>query len=109
MNHTHRQPRDDALPEYASIEAFVEYCYEDERETFDHNDLGELAFRLKLSRCTVRKSLESYGLRLATRAPEKRVRGFTSNPHDRWYGPGSCPTHGGSGYEQINGFAGRKG
>ena len=106
---TMNKPRDDALPEYASLEAFVEYCLEDERETFDHVDLGELAFRLQRSRCAVRKDLEGYGLKLIVRAPEKRVRGFTSNPHDRWYGPGSCPSHGGSGHEQINGFAGRRG
>lgn len=96
-------------PEHETIEAFVEFCMDDERESFTHEDLGELAYALKRSRSKVRAELESYGLRLEARAPEKQVRGFTSNPHDRWYGPGACRTHGGSGWEQIQGFAGQKG
>ena len=99
----------DTAPEYESVEAFVEECYDDERDTFTHADLGELAYRLKKSRSVVRKELEGYGLTLAERPKERRVRGFTSNPHDRWYGPGACKTHGGTGWEQINGFAGQEG
>lgn len=96
-------------PEYESIEAFVQECMDDERATFTHEELGELAFNLRKSRSKIRAELESYGLSLAMRPIEKRTRGFTSNPHDRWFGPGACPTHGGSGWEQINGFAGRIG
>lgn len=96
-------------PEFESIETFVQECMDDDRDTFTHEDLGELAYRLQRSRSKVRADLEGYGLKLAERAPEKRVRGFTANPHDRWYGPGSSPTHGGTGYEQINGFAGQEG
>lgn len=99
----------DTIPEYESIEAFVEECYNDERETFTHEDLGELAYRLRMSRSVVRKELEGYGLLLAKRAPERRVRGFTTSSHDRWYGPGASKTHGGTGWEQINGFAGQEG
>ncbi len=101
--------KDIDAPEFESVEAFVEFCMDDERDTFDHEDLGELAFRLQRSRNKVRSELESYGLKLAERPNEKRVRGFTANPHDRWYGPGSSPSHGGSGWEQITGFAGQKG
>lgn len=96
-------------PEYESIEAFVQYLMDEERTTFDHNDLGELAYGLQKSRCKVRADLEGYGLTLAPRAVEKRVRGFTANPHDRWYGPGACRSYGGSGWEQITGFAGQRG
>lgn len=98
-----------SAPEYESIEAFVEECLDDERDTFTHVDLGELAYALQMSRCKVRAELESFGLRLEERAKERRTRGFTTSSHDRWFGPGSCKTHGGSGWEQINGFAGQTG
>ena len=53
--------------------------------------------------------VKGYGLKIGERPIVREVRGFTSNPHDRWYGKGSSPTHGGSGWEQITGFAGPKG
>lgn len=99
----------DNAPEYESVESFVEFCMEDDRDTFSHEDLGELAFRLRRSRSKLRAELESYGLKLAERAKERHVRGFTTSSHDRWYGPGASPTHGGTGWEQINGFAGQEG
>jgi hypothetical protein len=39
--------------------------------------------------------VRSWGLTLAERVPPKRVRGFTTSSHDRWFGPGSEPTHAG--------------
>lgn len=98
----------DVDPEHESIEAFVEYMMDDERETFTHADLNQLAAATQTSNHKVRAELEGYGLRLARRANDKRVRGVTSNPHDRWYGPGAERTHGGSGWEQINGFGGQE-
>lgn len=93
-------------PEYESIESFLEFLVDDERNTFTHEDLGELAYGLQMSRSKVRAELESYGLTLAVRPVEKPVRGFTSNSHNRWHGN---PCGGGSGHEQITGFAGRNG
>ena len=95
--------------EYLSVEAFVEFCMDDERTTFTHVELGELAYATKTSRCKVRKELEGYGLTLEPRAALKRTRGFTTNSNDRFYGPGSEKMHGGSGHEQIRGMAGQKG
>ncbi len=92
-----------SAPEFASIEAFVEFCLEDERTHFTHQDLRDLAYRLKRSGSKIRPELESYGLHLAERKPEVRVRGFTTSSHDRWFGPGSSPTHGGSGFEPVFG------
>jgi len=96
------------FPEYESVEAFVEDCFDDERDHFTTGDMQALnaATRMRLS--DVRKALEGYGLLFVPRKPQKRVRGFTSNPHDRWYGKGSDRTYGGSGWEQISGFAGDK-
>jgi len=53
--------------------------------------------------------VKNAGLTVGPREVPKAVRGFHSNSHDRWSGPGSCKTHGGSGHEQISGFAGQKG
>ena len=99
----------DVDPEHESVEAFVEYLMDDERDTFTADDLNQLACATKRSNHKVRAELESYGLRLARREKARRVRGVTSNPHDRWYGPGAERTFGGSGWEQINGFGGQDG
>ena len=96
-------------PEYESIESFVEDCLDDDLDTFDHADLAELAYRLRRSRSVIRKDLESWGLTLRVRPVDRQVRGFTTSSNDRYFGPGAAPMHGGSGWEQINGFAGQKG
>ena len=92
-------------PEHKSIEAFVQYCIDDDITEFTHTDLTALSFSLKTSPSKVRKQLEEYGLTLATRPTVKSVRGFTTSSNDRWYGPGSCPTHGGAGIDSATGRA----
>ena len=96
-------------PEHASVETFAEYLFDDERETFDHSDLALLGESTNERRQVIRRELESYGFTLSKRDPVRRVRGVTSNSHDRWYGPGSSRSHGGSGWEQINRFGGQEG
>lgn len=98
-----------AEPEYASLDDFVQFCMDDDRGTFTHVELRALAVNTRKSGSKLRAELESFGLALETREVVKKTRGFTANPHDRWYGPGACPSHGGSGHEQIRGFAGQKG
>lgn len=85
-----------SAPEYKSVEDFVQYLMDDERSEFSHEDLQALNYRTRQPVQKIRKELESYGLRLQERSPEKKPRGFQSPDHDRWYGPGSSPTHGGS-------------
>lgn len=46
------------------------------------------------------------GLSVGKRGVAKRVRTISSNPHDRW---SASPTHGGSGWQQVSGFAGDEG
>lgn len=94
-------------PEFESVEAFVEFLMDDEVEVFTAEDLQTLSASTQTSIKRLRAELEGWGLSLAHRPFERRVRGFTANPHDRWHGLGSCKTHGGSGWEQINGFAGK--
>lgn len=93
-------------PEYDSIEAFAEYLLDDEREEFTHLDLGCLNRRLGIPTRTIRVALEDFGFRLKIREKERSIRGFTANSHDRWAGN---PCAGGSGWEQIPGFAGHQG
>lgn len=92
-------------PEYASVDAFAEFLADDERTEYTHEDLTALNFRLRRPIAAIRAELESYGFRLATREPEKQVRGFTSSSHDRWFGKGSLPTHGGAGIDTSTGRA----
>lgn len=93
-------------PELESIETFVQFCMDEEHLTFSHLDLRALALNCQMSGSKVRAELEGYGLTLGERKPPKKVRGFTANNHNRWHGN---PCGGGSGWEQINGFAGRAG
>jgi hypothetical protein len=86
-------------PEFSSIETFVQFCYDDERKEYSHEELCALNFRTRLLIQKIRAELSKYGLLLATRPIEKHIRGFTTNSHDRWDGPGSCPSHGGSGFD----------
>lgn len=95
--------------EFASVEDFVEFLVDDDRTGFDWRHLNCLSSRTGRSNRELRRELESWGFVLAERQAPRQHRGFNSNPHDRWYGPGSCPTHGGSGWEEITGMAGRKG
>ena len=92
-------------PEYTSLEDFVQFLLDDERDTYTHEDLAALNFRTRMPINSIRKELEGYGFKLAVRAPVKQVRGFTSSSHDRWYGKGSLPTHGGAGIDAFTGRA----
>lgn len=71
--------------------------------------LSALAEELGLALAAVVALAKAAGLDVGPRPVAKASRGFTANSHDRWSGPGSCATHGGSGWEQISGFAGQKG
>lgn len=93
-------------PELASIEAFAEYLIDDDRTTFTLADCQALGVSIRLSNQKIRLALESYGFKFIPPEHGRTVRGFTSNSHDRWYGPGSAATHGGSGQTNIAGFAG---
>ena len=80
-------------PEHASISAFVEHCLEDDRVTFSHEDMTSLYEATKIPPSSIRIQLEGWGLRLELRESVRRVRGFLSNPNDRF---SACPMHGGA-------------
>ncbi len=100
----------EVAPEYQSVEAFGEFLLDEARTSFTYAEADALAKALGQSVASyVIQKLKAYGFTMTERSEPKRVRGFRTSSNDRWYGPGSCRTHGGSGWEQIAGFAGQKG
>ncbi len=95
-----KNPDDD---EYESVEAFVEHLIDWDTDEYDHWDLQCLNYRLGTAAAYIRRELEGYGLKLKQRPRDQEVRGFTSNPNDRWQ---ASPTHGGGGGDAIVGIAG---
>lgn len=95
-------------PEYASVLTFVEFLLEEGRTTFQHYDAGRLSAATGRTAAEIRAELQSWGLRVEE-LPRPKGRGFLSSSHDRYFGPGSEKMHGGSGWEQVNGFAGDEG
>jgi len=91
---------------YASVEEFASELLDDDRESFGFEEAEAVAEVLGLSAQDVIFELRDYGFRYEGRAAEKRVRGFTTSSNDRWT---AYPSHGGSGWEQINGFGGQEG
>jgi len=90
-----------SAPEYKSIEDFAQFLIDDERTEFTHEDLAALNYRLRKQVAEIKKELEAYGFKLAEREKESKARGFKTSDHDRWYGPGSDKTHGGSGFSNF--------
>ncbi len=85
-------------PEYDSVEDFVQYLMDDDKHQFSHEDLAALNYRLKKPVQSLKKELESYGLSMLTREPEKKVRGISDNPH------GTSPfsgMSGGAAYQSV--------
>ena len=89
-------------PEYLSVEAFVTFMMEDDREFFTHEDLSALHENLGRPHRSLRRELESYGCKMARRSKATSVRGFTANPHNRWAGNPMC---GGGGGNAIMGMS----
>ena len=96
-------------PELESVEAFASYLLAEDRSSFSFAEATALADSLGVHVSGVIRELKSYGFAQDARPIPKAVRGFLTSSHDRYYGPGSSPSHGGSGWEQIGGLAGRAG
>jgi len=92
-----------------AVEAFVEDVSDEDRAEVSFQEVEAIAEAVGIHLSTIVALVKGYGIKIGERKPVREVRGFRSNSHDRWYGKGSSPTHGGSGWEQISGFAGQKG
>jgi hypothetical protein len=91
---------------YASVEAYVEEVEDDETPSFDWRVMACIAFNVRRPRHLIRLDLEGYGLRFVPRENQRSFHTVGDNRHDRWAGN---PCAGGSGWEQIEGFAGKEG
>jgi len=94
----------------AALVTFCEELLEDDRTSFLFKEAEALAFELGYSIATpVIQGLKKLGLDMIERLPPRKVRGVRTSSNDRYFGPGSSKCHGGSGHEQISGFAGQRG
>lgn len=93
----------------AAITLFVEEKTDNDETNFSFEEAEAVAEESGIHVSSVVQAVKGYGLTMMERPVEKRVRGFRTSSNDRFFGPGSSPMHGGSGAEQINGFAGQKG
>lgn len=73
-----------AEPEYNSLEAFVQFLRDDDREHFGAEDLQKLNRKLRVSIPQLCRMLGERGLMLAPRPHVRRFRTYGDNPHDRW-------------------------
>ena len=104
------EPAEEPTPwEFESLGNFLEYLLDEERDWYTTEELVGLAAGTQNNNRTLRVYLETQGLSLRGREPEKAFRTFGDNPHDRWHGKGSCNTHGGGGGDSLVGMVGRVG
>jgi len=101
FNHKH--------PEFASVETFVQYLLDEERESFLPGEAQAVAKAIGSDLATVTRTLQDYGLILMNRTVQKATRGITSNPNGTFPFSGANSTFTTSGSDSIIGFAGRAG
>ena len=93
-------------PEFESVESFVDYLLGEDRTSFTLEEVQALQHRLHRSPGKVIADLKGYGLTYEGRPRVREVRGFTAWDNNLYAGN---PMAGGSGHDQIQGFAGQKG
>ena len=92
-----------------ALDLFRDELLEDDRTSFTFAEAEKLAGELGFSVASVViQGLKARGFTMVERQPDRQVRGFRSNNHNRYCDP-TNKTHGGSGWEQITGFAGQNG
>jgi len=88
----------------AAILDEAEYLEGEGRSTFTFEQADQVAEETGCHACAIIRGLKELGFTMLTRSPERRVRTISSNSNDHWHGPGSCPTHGGSGVNPHGGL-----
>jgi hypothetical protein len=96
-------------PEHRSVEAFVEFCLDDEVDTFLPGDAQKIAQQTHRPLPEIIEELKSFGLRVRLNIATQSVRGVTSNPNGAHPFSGANATFSTSGGSSISGFAGREG
>ena len=71
-------------PEFATVETFVQFLMDDERESFTPGDAQKVAQRTGAKLSDITAQLKSYGFKCEIRAKAPEGRGFTANDHDKY-------------------------
>jgi hypothetical protein len=93
---------ENTTPEFASLDAFMEFLLEEDRDSFTFEEVTELNRVLQVPFASIRAQLQAVGFKYETRPKTKEFRTFSANSHNRWTGN---PCGGGSGWESIIGMA----
>lgn len=91
-----------------AVENFLTDLVDDDRTTCTFEEVELLGLDLQIYTTVLIREIRSYGVEVTREIP-KNVRGYRTSSHDRYFGPGSSSSYGGSGYEQITGFGGKQG
>jgi len=91
------------------IDSLIEDKLCDNSITVEFHELQKISQEIGIHVSTIISMAKKSGLEVKDRPFDKKIRGFKTSSNDRWFGPGSCSTHGGSGWTQINGFASHSG
>jgi len=92
-----------------AVLVLVDEKLENDEVSFSFIEADALAKDVGIHVSTIIRLAVEAGLSYGGREVPKKVRGFKTSSNDRWFGPGSSPTSGGSGWQQINGLAGDEG
>ena len=88
-------PNPNDYPELASLNSFIQFLKDDERNTFTAREMQLVSFFTKTSHLKIKTTLESQGFKLQKKRHQTYKRGFKRGAgNDRWYGPGSGQGHG---------------
>jgi len=90
--------RDSSEPEYADVDTFAQYLYDNEMGEFDHIDLKNLNETTKTPIREIQADLEGYGFTRKERPIDKKVRGISDNPHGT---PPFAGMSGGAAYQSV--------
>lgn len=88
------------------ITSLVEDLLDNDETEAPWHLLDAIAAELGCATYAVIQEAKTQGLTVGPRGVAKRVRTISSNSHDRWQ---ASPTHGGTGWQQVSGFAGDEG
>lgn len=95
-------------PEYASVEAFVQFLMDDDRTTFFPGEAQAVAIATRTEQKNVMAALYDYGFKTVDVRVQKTTRGINDNPNGT-HPFQANPTFTTSGSSSILGFAGSEG
>lgn len=96
-------------PEHSSVESFIQFCLDDETDSFLPGDAQKIAQQTHRQLNDVIEELKSYGLKVHLNTPMKIVRGASSPSHGSHPFSGENSTFSTPGGSSIVGLAGREG